>query len=126
MSTAERKSEMLRDQVISKIRWGARDQEVLDWLEQKHGITDSEAALLLADAHRAKRKAVRSKALVSLVCASFGILLAGCFIGLQFVGHVVVIGYGSILIIALGVLSLGVFFRSLILLVTGRAEGSVD
>jgi hypothetical protein len=105
MSTAERKAEMVRDQVIAKIRWGARDQEVLEWLAQKHGITDSEAALLLADAHRAKRNAVRRKALVCLVCASFGL----------------VFGPGLI-----GVLSLGGFFFSLIALITGRFESSGD
>lgn len=126
MKTAEEKAEMLRQQVFPKVRWGARDQEVLDWLQERHQITDSEADTLLTDAHRAKRKAVRGRALLTLVFSSLGILFAAGFVGLQLWAGLFVIGYGSVLVIAVGFISIGVFFRSLVLLLTGRTEGAVE
>src|SRR5438552_1666813 len=107
MKTTEEKVEMLRQQVSSKLRWGARDREVLDWLRERHGITDDEADALLVEGHRAKRKAVREKALFTLAFASVGIVVAGGFVGLQLYEGLFVVGYGSILIICLGFASIG-------------------
>jgi len=126
MKSEEEKLQMLREQVNSKIRWGARDQEVRQWLDERHGIVDEEAEALLADAHSAKSKAVRTKALFTMAFALVGILFAGAFIGLQLWGGVFVLGYGSVLIIGLGFASLGAFLRSLFRLFTGRTHGSVD
>jgi hypothetical protein len=126
MKTAEEKAEMLRQQVLAKVRWGARDREVLDWLQEQHRITGSEAEALLTEAHRAKRRAVRSKALLTLIFSLFGILLAGGFVGLQLWEGLFVIGRGSILLIVVGFISIGAFCRSLVLLLTGHTDGSVD
>ena len=126
VKTQDRKYEMMRQQVISKIRWGSRDQEVLDWLQDRHGIKEGEADTLLKEAHQAKRKAVRSKALLSVAFSSLGILLAAGFVALQVWEGLFVIGYGSILIIGIGFVSIGVFCRSLVSLLTGQTKGSVD
>ena len=126
MRTAEEKAEMLRAQVFSKVRWGARDQEVLDWLKERHKMSGDEAQALMSAAHRAKRKAVRSKALLTLVFASFGILLAVGFVGLQLWEGLFVIGYGSILVMVVGFVSIGVFFRNLHLAFSGETDGAVD
>ena len=80
----------------------------------------------IRDARRAKRKAVRGKAVLTLVFSLLGLLLAGGFVGLQLWAGVFVIGYGSVLIIVVGFVSIGVFFRNLVLLMTGHAEGAVD
>jgi hypothetical protein len=126
METAERKADILRQQVNAKVLWGARDREVLDWLQERHGITDSSANDLLVEAHRAKRAAVRSKALLYLVLSIPGMLIPlACFV-LQGMGGFVVIGYGAVLLFFLGFISLGVFFRSLFRLLTGHTQGSVD
>jgi hypothetical protein len=125
MKTSEEKAEALRQQVNAKVIWGARDREVLDWLKERHGITDTAADERLADAHEAKRAAVRSKALLYLVFSIPGMLLAVVFVVLQVMGRFVIVGYGSILVFVLGFVSLGVFFRSLFRLLTGHKQGSV-
>ena len=126
MKTAEEKAEMLRHQVVAKVRWGARDQEVVDWLRESHGITGSDADSLLSDAHRAKRKAVRGRAILTLIFSLLGIFLAVGFVGLQLWEGLFVIGYGSLVIIGIGFVRIGVFCRSLMLLFTGHTEGSVE
>jgi hypothetical protein len=124
--TAEEKAKTLRQQVNAKVIWGARDREVFDWLQERHGITDTAANELLANAHQAKRAAVRRKALLYLVFSIPGMLLALVFVVLQGMGRFVIIGYGSLLIFVLGFVSLGVFFRSLFRLLSGKMEGSVN
>ncbi len=126
MKSPEERAEVLRQQVESKVRWGARDEEVLGWLEEKHAIAGEEAEVLLAGAHRARKAAVRKKAIITLVISTFGIALAGGFIGLQLMGGVFVIGRGSILLIGIGIFSLGVFLRNLWRLISGQTLGSVD
>ena len=125
MKTPEEKAELLRQQVNAKIIWGARDREVLDWLQERHGITDEAANDLLAEGYRAKRAAVRNKALVHLAFSTFGILVAGGFILLQATGRFLVVGYGTILLVLIGFVSVATFFRSLFRLLTGNTQGSV-
>jgi len=126
MRTPEEKAEMVRQQVISKIHWGTRDQEVLDWLWKHHKITGDDADALLEAAHRKKRMAVRGKAIFTLIGSSLGIAFAGGFVALQYFGRFIMIGYGPFVILGIGLISLGAFLRSLMLLLTGRAEGSVE
>ena len=47
MKTAEERADRLRQQVNSKVLWGSNDHEVLDWLEQQHGIQGEAANELL-------------------------------------------------------------------------------
>ena len=126
MTPLSTKVERVREQVIAKIHWGARDEEVLEWLAEQHHIPETEAEHLLAIAHAAKRKAVRFKALLKLMFAGIGVVAAFLFFGMQFSGRFIVIGYGAFLVGLLGVTSLAVFFRSLAHLTTGRVNGSVD
>jgi hypothetical protein len=126
MKTAEEKAEMLRQQVIAKVRWGAGDQEVLDWLQDRQGITKTAANGLLADARRAKRAAVRKKALVYLIFSIPGTVLACFLIVIQMKGNVVIARYGPVITGPLCFSCIGVFTRSLVQLFTGHTEGSVD
>jgi hypothetical protein len=122
----EEKAAMIRQQANAKILWGARDREVLEWLEERHGITGDAAVEMLAEAHPAKRGAVRSKALWYLVLSIPGMLVTVAFVVAQRMGHFIIIGYGSLLVIGLGFVSLGVFVRSLFRLLTGRTPAAVD
>jgi hypothetical protein len=61
-----------------------------------------------------------------LAISALGMLIAGGFVGLQLSQRFVVVGYGSALIIGLGIVSLGVFVRSLWQLLSGHTQGSVD
>ncbi|MES2569324.1 MAG: hypothetical protein V4710_04635 [Verrucomicrobiota bacterium] len=126
MKTTEKKNELLGQQVNSKVLWGARDREVLDWLQERHGITGTAATGLLAVAHRAKRAAVRKKALLYLIFSIPGMLLALVFVILQVMGQFVILEHGSLLIIGLGFVSAGIFIRSVFRLLTGKTPGSVD
>ncbi len=123
----EAKAEMMRQQVISKIHWGASDQEVYEWLQERHRITGRDADELLAQAHRAKRKAVRAKAFVMLVISGCGMLLGGGFIGMLFwAQRVVWFGTAPGFAIIIGLVSAVTFIRNLLLLLSGKQEGSVD
>ena len=117
---------MMRQQVNAKIHWGARDREVLEWLLEQHSITGETAEALLREAHRAKRKSVRQKALITLVFSGFGILLSGGFLALQQLAPVVVIGYGVYVVDAIGIFSIAAFVESLRRLISGKVDGSVD
>ena len=133
MKDPEEKRQMIRQQVISKIHWGARREEVCEWLEQKHGIVGDEAEKMMADANVEKGKAVRQSALIRLVCSVLGIALSAAVISLFVVGA----GYGMVtgrvrmlvalpLSVWLGWVSIVTFFRSVSRLATGEAPGSVD
>ena len=126
VNTPEARAEMMRQQVIAKIHWGARDGEVFEWLQERHGITGHEADELLAMAHRAKRKAVRMKAVVMLVFSGCGILLAGGFIGLQLWSHVFRLGMPTAWALVIAFVSVPAFLRNLWLLFSGKMDGSVD
>jgi hypothetical protein len=87
MKTTEERLEMLRQQVISKIHWGARRGEVTDWLKEEHGIEGPRAEELLHAAACARNKAVREKAFLYLVLSLLGLVISGAFFFMQFVRH---------------------------------------
>jgi hypothetical protein len=126
MLSPEKKAEMIRGQVLSKIHWGTSDDEVLGWLQGQHGISGAEADRLLKEAHREKRKAVRGKAMMTLIFSGVGMLIPLGFIGLQITSGVFIVSAGSMVILGFGIICLGIFLRSLLLLVTGRKEGAAD
>ena len=130
MKTPKERFEMTRQQAVAKIRWGARQQEVLDWLQEKHGIVGEEAQRLLAEAYRARRKAIRENALIRLVLSIIGMVLVAAFVYIRFGVGVIFYGGGAILTpvfaIGLGYLSISTFIRSLNRLFTGETAGPVD
>ena len=130
MKTPEEKTELLRQQVISKILWGARQQEVSDWLHEQHGIVGAEAEQLLAGAHRARHRAVRQRALVRLVLSAIGITLVVAFFYVRFFSGVIFYGgraiVSTVFAIGIGAFSVSTLVRSLARLLTGQTHGSVD
>ncbi len=121
----------MRQQVISKIHWGARSQEVLDWLQEQHAVTGVKADQLLAEALTIRRRAVRTRALIRLVLSAIGIAISASVIWMRFLGGPMIFVsvqsfVGGLLLIALGIYSIGIFFRSLSRLLTGEMSGSVD
>jgi hypothetical protein len=126
VKTPEERATLLRQQVHAKVHWGARDWEVLDWLEQRHEIVGAEAEALLAEAHRARRKAVRSRALVMLICSGLGLLGVIGFFALQYMSDRIWVGYGPILVTGFGLTCLGLVIRSVQRLLSGEHDGPVD
>ncbi len=130
--TPEEKREMVRQQVASKIHWGAEDTEVYQWLAAKHGIIGSTADEMLATAHRAKRKAVRKRAMIHLVFSGVGI--AGCSFALWLMSFGRVSGswrgmrFGyAIYGVAIGLITCtGIFLKNLYYLLTGDDVRSVE
>ena len=126
MNPSDPKHEMLQAQVTAKIHWAASDDEVREWLAEKHSITGDGVDRMLAEAHRARCKAVRVRALLMLIFSGLWILITIGFVFVQVKARVFVIGKGTVFTIVLGVLSVPVFIRSLTRLLSGRAPGSVD
>jgi len=118
--------EMVRKQVVSKVCWGQTEEEVLDWLEEKHGLAGFSADQMIADARVAKRKAVRNRALIYLLLSGVGLLISGGFFFLQFASGVFVIGLLTIVMAAVFGWSLWTFIMSAVQMVTGRKRGSVE
>ena len=121
----------MRQQVVSKIRWGAREEEVLEWLREKHGILGPEAKRLLKEAWRARQNGIRENALIRLVLSVIGILGVCAFFYTRFGLGVIVYGGGgtviaTVLVLGLGWISVSTFFRSLKQLFTGETPGPVD
>ena len=107
------KSTALQDQVNSKILWDAPNEEVLDWLEEKHSITRDAAEKMISIAHAERKKSIRQKALIGLVCSTIAVLLTA-------VGSLVSSGA---MYAVLGV-SLVAFFRYLHRFLTGTTTSS--
>ena len=126
MPSSSTKADRVREQVIAKIHWGASDDEVLEWLLDRHQISGTDADRLIATAHAAKRRAVRSKAMLRLAFSGLGILVPIAFFGIQITQGILVIGYGSFLMGVLGVSCLAMFVRSFARLATGRVDGSIE
>lgn len=126
MSTAEEKAEMLRKQVIAKVHWGASDREVRDWLEEERQITGDEADRLIAIAEREKRKAIRSRAMMMLIFSGVFIAITIGYFFIQWRGGFIL--YGKPVAVLIGVCGVSVvsFVRSIIRLLTGKAEGPID
>lgn len=130
MKTSEEKTETIRKQVIAKIHWDAREQEVREWLEEQHGITDADADQLLADAYRAKRRAVREHSLVRLIFSLIGMALVAGFFYVRYFNGMIFYGtwawIATGLAVSIGGTSVVTFFRSLARLVTGEAPVVVE
>lgn len=126
----DQKKEMIEQQVVSKIHWGASDHEVRDWLSSKHRIYDDEADQLIDHAFKIRAKEIRGRAVIRLIFSIVGILIVlGWFLFPLFTGYIFVGMKAVFVTIAagfLGIISATFFFRSLSLIFTGKTFGAVD
>ncbi len=126
MRSSRDKAEMVRDQVISKIHWGAGEDEVHNWLRQQHGISGAVAEKLIEDAFRARSAAIRKRAIMMLILSGIGLLIFGSFFVIQYFGRVIIVGWGSLVVAGLATYSGYVFLRSIWQLLSGRTRGGVE
>lgn len=130
MKTPEEKEETIRQQVISKIHWGASSDEVMDWLEEDHGISGAKAEEFLETAFRERVKEVRVRALFRLCFSVVGIVLVIGFFYIRFFSGVIFYGLvatiSTIFAIGIALLSVTTCCKSSIQLLTGRTHGAVD
>ena len=120
------KAETLRKQVVSKVHWGARREEILEWLEEKHKITGSEADAIYAEALKARAREIRSRAVFWLVASGMFFVAVAAYFFVQYKGHFVIVGWPVIVLLGAGFSSIAVFFRSLVRLLRGKQEGPID
>ncbi len=125
MNTQIQQIELVTKQAIAMVHWASPDEDVLVWLENDMGITGPEAERILAEAHRARMKAVRSKALVSFVFSMIGLAGVLVYFGVQFFCGFMLVGPAVLVVAAVGMASsIGALVSGLQLL-TGRKSGPV-
>lgn len=121
----ERQYQMLKDRVTSKVHWGEPEEDILYWLSSKYGISGSEASGMLKEAYKEKRKDVRKRALINLVLSGIGVVFCGFYFFLQIAGEFLILGWVTLAIGTIGVVSLMVFLISIFQLITGYKSGAV-
>lgn len=122
----EDKREQLQERVNSKVHWGTGDEVVRDWLRENHGLAGAQADRMLVEAHRELRKEVRARALLGMIGS--GVVFAGVaiFVGVQVGAGRFVIGIPSVMILGVGIASLGFLIRSISRFVSGRYLAPMD
>ncbi len=125
MHTRIQQTELVTKQAIAMVHWDSPDEEVLVWLENDMGITGPEAERILAEAHRARKKAVRSKALVSFVFSMIGVAVVLVYFGAQAYFGFMLVGPAVLAVMALALASLIGAIVSGLQLLTGRKSGPV-
>ena len=120
------KAEMLRKQVIAKVHWGARREEIFEWLQEEKGVTGAEAEALFTEAVKARAKEVRTRAVLSLIASGIFIVITAGYFVIQIRGGFVVVGKPVLVFLGVALASVFVFIRSLVRLLTGKNEGPID
>ena len=115
------KTDMIQQQLDSKVLWDTPDYEILEWLELKHTITDTRAAEMLQLAKVAKMRSIREKALYGAIVSGGGALITGGLVAVQLYGGAVLVIRSLLLTGAFG-FCLFWFVRYLRRLVTGRTD----
>ena len=118
--TSDEKRAMLKQQVDSKVYWGASEHEVMECLNEKHGLQPDDAKVLYAGALRAKSTQVRKRAGAMLVFSGIGLVAFLGYLAAQWFGNFVIIGWPVVVVFAVGILSAVTFIRSIIQLVSGQ------
>ena len=113
----------LQDQVNSKVLWDSPEYEVLEWLEQKHGISGDKAIAMLAIAQSARTGEIKSKALYGAIFSGIGALVTGGIVAVQLWGGIVFVLRTTLLTVAFGFCAFW-FARYLSRFITGRTDSS--
>ncbi len=126
MPTAAEKLKDLQDQVTAKVHWDTPDDEVADWLEEKHGLTEEQIDEMLRIAHKKRRLAIRERALYLMIGTGIGIAVFGAYIWYdeQKGAHI----HGNLRItsrILLGA-SIFAFLRGLQRFISGKTDATID
>ena len=119
------KAKALQDQVDSKIHWDTPDEEVLDWLGDKHSIEGDDAALMLKNAKRTRARAIRERAIYGMIFSLVGLFITGLPLFLSFYSGDVFSKEFVALAVA-SFLCLIWFFKCLARFVMGRTSSTID
>lgn len=121
---------MIRQQVISKLKWGTDAAEVEAWLRGTHGIVDSDAEQLIAYGLDARRSAIRQAALIRVILSVIGLALVAGFFFVRFMNGYIFVGLYSlistIMALSLGAYCVATLLRNALRMTTGEAPGPVD
>ncbi|MEZ5299395.1 MAG: hypothetical protein R3F11_01810 [Verrucomicrobiales bacterium] len=120
----------LKEQVIGKMHWDASEQEIRDWLSEKHGIVGEDADLMIAAGLKAKAASVRKASLLRMTVAAAAaaavpllLLLLLSWLG----DHTTGLLLGEILCPrSAGFGCLGYVGKNLIQVISGTSETAID
>lgn len=125
MPTPAEKLKDLQAQVTAKIHWDTPDYEVVEWLEEKHGLAEEQIDEMLRIAHKKRRLAIRERALYLMIGASIGIAICGTSIWIESYSDTAILHLRSISRILLGV-SIVAFLRGLRRFISGKTDSTID
>lgn len=118
--------QMLQKQVDSKVYWGASKREIIEWLNEKHRLTGDEVEKIHSLALKSRARAIRQRAVITLVFSLIGIVVFIAYLLFQWKGQFVVVGQAVVAMWILGGLSIAAFFRSIVEFVSGVKSGPID
>ena len=124
--TPVEKRQMLQKQVDSKVYWGASKREIFEWLNEKHRLTGDEVEEIHSLALKSRVRAIRQRAVITLVFSLIGIVVFIAYLLFQWKGQFVVVGQAVVAMWILGGLSIAAFFRSIVEFVSGEKSGPID
>ena len=76
MESGMARTTSIQEPLNGKVHWDASEEEVREWLDSKHGITNDEADAMIAIAFRVKASTIRKICLVRATVAT----IAGCIL----------------------------------------------
>lgn len=115
----------LKEQVIGKMHWDASEQEIRDWLSEKHGIVGEDADLMIAAGLKAKAASVRKASLLRMTVAAAAAvpLLLLSWLGDHTTG---LLWVRSFVLVSAGFGCLGYAGKNLIQVISGTSETAID
>lgn len=120
MKSAEEKAEVIRNQVLSKVQWGANESEVREWLEKQQNISGEEADQLVEAAFRSRARSFRIRVLGMLIISGLGVFVFAAYYWKQYQTGIKGTPVQTIGVGLLGSICVLMFFRSLARLISGN------
>lgn len=124
-STSAEKIQAIQDQVNAKIHWDASVDEVLDWLEEKHGIEGDGAEAMLRVAQAKRRNSIRERGLYLMILCGIAMAIPGTFLVMEWMVGRFYLLRTLLCVILFGFCFLG-FLRGLARVLSGKTTGTVD
>ncbi|TDU66486.1 hypothetical protein EI77_03581 [Prosthecobacter fusiformis] len=125
MNIPEAKLQSIQDQVNSKIHWDTAEDEVADWLEEKHGIAGELATSMITQALRKRRKEIRERAFYLLIFSAVGMSIPGSYLAMQWMTRRISLFLTPIAAVVF-LICFASFLRALSRLLSGQTDAPID
>lgn len=119
-----RDNQTIINHLFTKIRWGATKSDLETWLNEAFSIQGDEADSILSDAFKQWGARLRQKAVLRILASAICASIALAYFLLPILTNISLGGIKmflvSALMIALGCISITIFFRSILLLISSK------